>query len=235
MRAIFFFQEEREGSFTMGASQSAGCIRDVDRQEVMMRELWDAAQVGCVRGVAKALSRLSCPSYVAAQYIVPPALKVAVWNDHAAILPMLWARSRTGSPFHEVGCKSTLMHMAARFGAVQCIQTLAQAGVSADVHTGYCERTPLASAAERGLTDAVAQLVQCKANVNLTRHGLPPALHVAADVPTATLLLHLKANVDSRDWRGRSPLDLAVHHQWPTVKLLLDAKGSYGVPLGSNA
>jgi hypothetical protein len=217
----------------MGASQSATCSRDAD--EMVQRELWDAAQVGCVHGVAKALSQLSCPSYVAAQYIVPPALKVAVWNDHAAVLPMLWARSRTGGPFQEVGFKSTLMHMAARFGALQCIQTLAQAGVSADVHGGYCERTPLASAAERGLTDAVSKLVQCKADVNLTRRNLPPALHVAADVPTATLLLHLKAHVDSRDWRGRSPLDVAVHHHWPTVKLLLDAKASYGVPHDTNA
>ena len=84
----------------------------------------------------------------------------------------------------------------------------------ADV-TGWCDSTPLHSAAQCGHTKTLELLIHAKASLERQDSNQQRALHMAAVcgfVPAIHLLLISNADPSPKDGQGHTALDLAVEH-----------------------
>lgn len=110
---------------------------------------------------------------------------------------------------------STPLHLAACKQRLECIEILVMRGARAET-TDKHGFTPLHVASRSGEPEAVAKLIQMKANVMArTTAGRQLALHLAAmadELETIDVLYKFKADIDAQDTRGYASLHCAVEY-----------------------
>ncbi|ETM42032.1 hypothetical protein L914_12248 [Phytophthora nicotianae] len=129
--------------------------------------------------------------------------------DEAEMLKILLAHGADASGTDPVG--STLLHIAAKYSAMNVLQVLRASSVREDVNVGdSLGNTALYYAADGGQLEVARVLFEMGADVNLSNRRLTTPLHMAvskARLGMAKLLLEEgQADVDATDFQGNTAL-----------------------------
>eukprot|EP00035_Acanthoeca_spectabilis_P028481 m.470880 g.470880 ORF g.470880 m.470880 type:complete len:1017 (+) comp30399_c0_seq1:244-3294(+) len=197
---------------------SADVNGGIGRANRGMTPLHTAAQAGNVAVVTELLKRGASVTLTTEERVMPAHFAAAHSAESLVLL------LKAGTPLRATdGNKQSLMHYAARGGRSDCIQVLAQAGLSRCL-TDRWHRHPLSWAVLNGHADAVAALLaagDCNVNFKIrplqhakrTNLAQEPPIHSAVRtgrMDIVRILLHHGAKVDLLDDDGKLPLHSAA-------------------------
>lgn len=122
---------------------------------------------------------------------------------------------------------SSLLHLAAKYGYIDCMKILIERGMNVNVMDNFYQRPPLSEAIIEDQYVAAQLLLKSNANVHLTRRGAP-LFHDVNNVEMAQLLLDYGADIHAIDECGNSVLhNLASSGRLSTeLMLFLLSKGA---------
>jgi ankyrin repeat protein len=181
----------------------ARAVREME-DDVAGRELWNSAQKGCIAHLL--------PSHASAPTWMLRAFLVALANDHVDTVAQLVRAAPclvNAQLVNAAGVETPLAH-AAFYGCVGAIRLLLD--LKAVVSPGTV-RTPMYLAVCGGRVPAVELLATAGVDVNEGGYNAP--LQVAArfgDVRMVQALHEMKADLESKDPYGRTPICAASHN-----------------------
>ena len=121
--------------------------------------------------------------------------------------------------------RMTPLHYAARNGHLNIVKFLAYKKVQNDVFAGKLQETALMMASLAGHAVVVDFLLDMGAKINLTNLRQHNSLHIAISnghLDVVKLLVQRNVNRFSKDFSGRTPLDLAIQLKKIDIKDYLE-------------
>ena len=158
-------------------------------------------------------------------YYLTPAV-AALAGRHFDLAQVLQRNGSSMEPRDDNKC--TPLHFAARNGNLEMVQVLLEYGVDVDCQSMF-GNTPLIYATRWNAARVVRLLLErgadpnTRANFNLGRTPLHEASR-RGRIEIARLLIKHGTNVEAKDNKGRTPLDIAEGHEMRNLLLELSAK-----------
>ena len=159
------------------------------------------------------------------------ALFWAAHNCHRGVVQLL---IDAGADMDITNCNGHCpLHCACSSGALDIVKMLVRAGAGVNVTANNRRNTCLIFAAERGHTETVRYLVglpQVKINHGNTKNVT--ALHYAVEkacTDVVRVLIDAGADVEIKDYEGRTPLHCAIEVVLDVVKMLVEAGAGVNV------
>lgn len=156
------------------------------------------------------------------------ALHLAAREGHLGIAQrLLTAGARIDLPAtnRSVDVGKSPLHLAALYGHRACAAALVQAGASL-ASDNESHRSALMWAAVGGHVEIVSDVAAAGADPNEASELGQTALHLSSDPACTSRLVELGADIEARNWLGRTPIMIAVGNLHPPVVSRLIALGA---------